>query len=220
MTSNKILSQELIKVETSQPVSLGRGDWLQLERISYKDNNNIQRQWERCVRRKERASNVDAVDIHAILLTPAPELLLVVQYRPAIECYCVEFPSGLIDMNEDPVVSAQRELKEETGYDVLLSQFNLVKTPLAYEPGLSNSCCYVAKVTIDTSKLSAPPTQSLEADEWSLQVISVPLDNIMHRLLDLQKSHHGNLIIDSRVHALASGIAYSQTLQLNTSASS
>ncbi|KAL9549613.1 hypothetical protein MBANPS3_005134 [Mucor bainieri] len=218
MTSKRLLDQELIEVETSQPVSMGRGDWLQLERITYKDNNNIQRQWERCVRRKEHASNVDGtpVDIHAILLAPAPELLLVVQYRPAVECYCVEFPSGLIDMDEDPVVSAQRELKEETGYDVPLSSFDLVKTPLAYEPGLSNSCCYVAKVTIDASTLSAPPAQSLEADEWSLQVISLPLENIMNKLLgfglDLQKAHEGKLIIDSRVYALASGIAYSQHL--------
>lgn len=86
-------------------------------------------------------------------------------------------------MNEDPVVSAQRELKEETGYDVLLSEFDLVKVPLAYEPGLSNSCCYVAKVTIDIASLSVPPVQSLEGDEWSLQVISLPLDNIMNNLL-------------------------------------
>ncbi|CAO3624529.1 unnamed protein product [Mucor fragilis] len=183
MTSNRLLDRELVDVETSQPVSMGRGDWLQLECISYKDTNNIQRRWERCVRRKERVSNIDAVDIHAILLTPTPELLLVIQYRPAIECYCVEFPSGLIDMNEDPVVSAQRELKEETGYDVLLSEFDLVKVPLAYEPGLSNSCCYVAKVTIDIASLSVPPVQSLEGDEWSLQVISLPLDNIMNNLL-------------------------------------
>ncbi|KAK4515492.1 uncharacterized protein ATC70_010442 [Mucor velutinosus] len=217
MASRRLLDQELVEVETSQPVSMGRGNWLQLECISYKDNNNVQRQWERCVRRKERASNVDAVDVHAILLTPAPEMLLVVQFRPAIECYCIEFPSGLIDINENPLVSAQRELKEETGYDIPLSEFDLVKTPLAYEPGLSNSCCYVAKVTIDLSNLSSPPSQSLEADEWSLQVISLPLDNIINNLLDLQKSHDGKLIIDSRVYALASGIAYAQKLQQNTS---
>lgn len=91
---------------------------------------------------------------------------------------------GLIDANdEDPIISAQRELKEETGYDVPASKFDLIKTPVAYEPGLSNSCCYIAKVAIDTSKLSAPPIQLLEADEWSLQTISLPLDNLLDHLL-------------------------------------
>lgn len=90
----------------------------------------------------------------------------------------------MIDANdEDPIISAQRELKEETGYDVPASEFELINTPVAYEPGLSNSCCYIAKVTIDISKLSTPPIQSLEADEWSLQTISLPLDNLLDSLL-------------------------------------
>lgn len=67
MPSNRLLDRELVDVETSQPVSMGRGDWLQLERISYKDNNNIQRRWERCVRRKERASNIDGIEISELI---------------------------------------------------------------------------------------------------------------------------------------------------------
>lgn len=63
MTSNRLLDRELVDVETSQPVSMGRGDWLQLECISYKDTNNIQRRWERCVRRKERVSNIDGIEM-------------------------------------------------------------------------------------------------------------------------------------------------------------
>lgn len=59
MTSKWLLDKKLVDVETSQPTPMGEGDWLRLECISYKDNNNIQRKWERCVRRKERVSNVD-----------------------------------------------------------------------------------------------------------------------------------------------------------------
>lgn len=188
---------------------MGAGDWLQLEYVLYKDNKGIERKWERCIRRKERATDVDAIDIHAILLTPKPEILLVVQYRPAIERYCIEFPSGLVDAGEDdPINSAQRELKEETGYFVPKDQFKLEKIPVAYEPGLSNSCCYIAKVTIDIEKLTAPPVQELEPDEWSLQTISLPLEGLLDKLIELEKSQNGLLVIDSRVHALASGLAY------------
>lgn len=91
---------------------------------------------------------------------------------------------GLIDTGEtDPVISAQRELKEETGYDIPASEFDLIKIPVSYEPGLSNSCCYIAKVTIDKTKLTSPPIPSLEADEWSLQTISLPLNGLLDSLL-------------------------------------
>lgn len=207
--SRQTLQNPLISVQSSPGVNMGAGDWLQLEYVLYKDNKGIERKWERCIRRKERATDVDAIDIHAILLTPKPEILLVVQYRPAIERYCIEFPSGLVDAGEDdPINSAQRELKEETGYFVPKDQFKLEKIPVAYEPGLSNSCCYIAKVTIDIEKLTAPPVQELEPDEWSLQTISLPLEGLLDKLIELEKSQNGLLVIDSRVHALASGLAY------------
>ena len=44
------------------------------------------------------------------------ELVLVRQYRPAIEGSTLELPSGLIDAGEDAEATARRELEEETGY--------------------------------------------------------------------------------------------------------
>jgi ADP-ribose pyrophosphatase len=43
-------------------------------------------------------------------------VLCVRQYRPAVERYTLELPSGLIDPGESPAESAGRELLEETGY--------------------------------------------------------------------------------------------------------
>ncbi|RCH87237.1 hypothetical protein CU097_000524, partial [Rhizopus azygosporus] len=133
--------QPLVPIETSKSSeTLGQGDWLALERIEFIDKQGTKRNWERCIRRKSHSNKVDAVDIHAIILTPEPELLLVIQYRPAIKRYCLEFPSGLIDANDDdPLISAQRELKEETGYVVPKEEMRLAKLPLAYEPGLTDS---------------------------------------------------------------------------------
>ena len=56
----------------------------------------------------------DYVTILAV--TVAGEVLLVRQYRPALEEYALELPSGHVDKGEDPSDSAVRELLEETGY--------------------------------------------------------------------------------------------------------
>lgn len=49
--------------------------------------------------------------------TDAEELLLVRQYRPAVEEFTLEFPSGHVEKGEVPEVTAARELFEETGYE-------------------------------------------------------------------------------------------------------
>ena len=51
-----------------------------------------------------------------IALTTDSRVLLVRQYRPALERYTVELPSGLIDPGETPEQAIRRELLEETGY--------------------------------------------------------------------------------------------------------
>lgn len=70
-------------------------------------------QWE-YVRRPGR---IQAAVILA--LTEAREVVLVEQYRPALQAQVIELPAGLIgddNTGEAPLVSAQRELLEETGY--------------------------------------------------------------------------------------------------------
>lgn len=51
-----------------------------------------------------------------IALTDDRSILLVRQYRPAVERYTLELPSGLVDPGETPGDAARRELIEETGY--------------------------------------------------------------------------------------------------------
>ncbi|HWC96525.1 MAG TPA: NUDIX hydrolase [Candidatus Sulfopaludibacter sp.] len=51
-----------------------------------------------------------------VALTEDDRMLAVRQYRPSVERYTVELPSGLVDPGETPAEAAKRELLEETGY--------------------------------------------------------------------------------------------------------
>jgi ADP-ribose pyrophosphatase len=45
------------------------------------------------------------------------EVVMVRQYRPAVDTYCLEIPAGMRDVaGEDPQATAMRELQEETGF--------------------------------------------------------------------------------------------------------
>jgi ADP-ribose pyrophosphatase len=52
----------------------------------------------------------------AVAVTPEQRILLVRQYRPAIQRFSLELPAGRLEKNEDPADAMARELQEETGY--------------------------------------------------------------------------------------------------------
>ncbi|MDR3459266.1 MAG: NUDIX hydrolase [Verrucomicrobiae bacterium] len=55
--------------------------------------------------------------VNVIALTPARELVMVRQYRVGSDTVELEIPGGMMDPGEnDPVATAVRELREETGY--------------------------------------------------------------------------------------------------------
>ena len=71
-----------------------------------------------CERLTKKGDNGDAVVI--LPITKEGKFLLEVQSRPNVteaSGVSLEFPAGMVDPNEDPKVSAIRELREETGYE-------------------------------------------------------------------------------------------------------
>ena len=62
---------------------------------------------------------LDSVDwVNVIALTPARELVMVRQFRIGSQTVELEIPGGMMDPGEtDPVATAVRELREETGYE-------------------------------------------------------------------------------------------------------
>ena len=54
--------------------------------------------------------------VNVIALTLTREVVLLRQYRAGTDQVCLEIPGGMIDPGEEPLIAAQRELAEETGY--------------------------------------------------------------------------------------------------------
>ena len=54
--------------------------------------------------------------VNVIARTAAGEVVLIRQYRHGTAAVHVEIPGGMVDPGEDPLIAAQRELAEETGY--------------------------------------------------------------------------------------------------------
>lgn len=63
---------------------------------------------------------IDTSDyVTVVPVTAQGEVVFVRQYRPALEAFTLELPSGHCDAGEAPEQAASRELLEETGYEAL-----------------------------------------------------------------------------------------------------
>ncbi len=57
--------------------------------------------------------------VQVLTMTPPGMFVLVQQYRPVVARWTIEFPGGLRDAGESAETAAARELREETGHDVI-----------------------------------------------------------------------------------------------------
>jgi ADP-ribose pyrophosphatase len=114
-----------------------------------------------------------------VALTDDEQVLILRQYRPAVERYTLELPSGLVDPGETPEESARRELLEETGY-----QGSRWEKLGAMEPDtgrLGNRIwSFVAR--------GAQPVEGRTPEE-GLEVLTWPLDELSRAMADGRFDH-------------------------------
>lgn len=156
---------------------------------------------------------IDAVEICATLRKESKEyLILVIQYRPPLDSLVIEFPAGLIDPNEDARKTVIRELLEETGYHATLDDIEYVSPPIAPEPGLSDSCARLIKVTINGDlEVNCKPKQELDDGE-DIEVVLLPITEKKSILKGIQeivsakeKSGH-RTIVDGKLYSYLVGL--------------
>ena len=108
----------------------------------------------------------------SVVIIPIDEngnVLLVRQYRHATGGDLLELPAGTLDDNEDPKVCAAREIREETGYDVV----HLESLGLLYPtPGYSSEKIHVFYAEVD----GEPGDKELDHDEFVRVVEMTPAE--------------------------------------------
>ena len=96
---------EVIKREVT-PIS----PWVGLETVTVRGSDGIEQTFHAI----KQADYVQVLCLH-----DSGQVVLVRQFRPILEVTTLEFPGGLRDGDDDPALSARREVEEETELEVV-----------------------------------------------------------------------------------------------------
>jgi len=121
---------------------------------------------------REFEIKLEAATAVVLALTPEQCVVLVREFRPGVEADLLELPGGVVDVGEEPLEAARRELLEETGYS---GDVELVGSMVdcAYSTRLRN--VFAARVA---RQVAEPTPEEGEAPE----VVLVSLDEFRAHL--------------------------------------
>jgi len=154
------------KTTKTTPIYDGKIVKLQVDDVTLPNGN---------VAKREIIKHPGAVAVIAV--TDEGKLVLVEQYRKALERSIVEIPAGKLEPGEEPIVTARRELEEETGYG---AQSLTYLQAFATSPGFADEIIhlFVAKdlYTIENKA-------DLDEDEF-VELVEVSLEEAKQMVAD------------------------------------
>lgn len=148
--------------------TLWEGKFIKAILISYEDHTGTIREW-------EAISRINCSGVVVIIpITDKNEVVLIRQFRPALNNYAIEFPAGLVNPGEDIISAGIRELIEETGHtsdNVFLFTEGVMST------GINTEKWNVLLATnIKEAPASVRRKHQPDVNE-NIETLNVPLDN-------------------------------------------
>lgn len=111
----------------------------------------------------------------AVAITEEKKIVLVRQFRKAVEDYLLEIPAGKLEEGEEIEPAIIRELREETGYEV--KELDYV-TKFYTSPGFSNELGHLF-----TAKLGEKGDTNFDEDEY-IEIFEMGLDEVLALIED------------------------------------
>ena len=194
------------KITSITDLPQSEAKWVSLKKVDFVDQTGTSRTWEIAARKTTSKSGVDAVAIGNILIHPSkpPSTMLVIQYRPPLDKYTVEWPAGLVDEDESAEEAAIREMREETGYDGIITETGPV---VSSDPGLTNATLQLVMMEVQLKEGDAMPEQRLDDGELIERVV-VPLDQLYSRLIEWSKKDR--YMVAGKLYYWAAGMHFAK----------
>ena len=177
--------------------------WIKLQKATYTDAKGKERIWEIASRKTTGTAGVDAVAMGNIIYHPSkpPSTIVVIQFRPPVSGFTVEWPAGLIDASETPEEAAVRELYEETGYK---GKVISTSPAVAADPGMTSANLCLCMVEIHLNEGDPEPEQHLDEGE-DIQRVNIPIGELYDRLEEFAREGY---VIAAKLYHWAAGAQY------------
>ena len=130
-----------------------------IEAVDLEFSNGEKRQYERLMRRGQGA----------VLIVPMLDdetLLLIREYAVGTENYELGFPKGKVEVGEDTLVAANREIMEEVGYEA--ANLTIMKTLSLAPSYMGHMTTIVLAQGLTPHRVAGDEPEALDVIEWKL----------------------------------------------------